>query len=87
MDEHRPLIAGIIVVKRMGKLVGDVSVQGAAQGYVECLAAAADAEEGFSVRGSSLKELYFDCVPFKVHVIDSGMGGAVEKIEGNVPTS
>ena len=49
MNKHRPPVAGVGMIERVGKLVVDVRVQGSAEGNVHHLAAAADAEEGFAV--------------------------------------
>src|SRR5688500_10423780 len=53
VHKHGPLVAGIGMVERVGKLVREVSVESPAQAYVEDLASAANPQEGFPVRRGS----------------------------------
>src|SRR5512145_1787988 len=87
VHEDRPHVAGVVMIECPRKLVRDVGVESAAKSNIEHLAAAADAEEWFAVRGGSLDHFPFERIPRGVHPIDAWMRLTGRKLEGNVPAA
>src|SRR5215207_6588233 len=81
MHKYCPLVAGVIVVERVGELIGDMRLQCPAKGDVDDLASTANAEERFTICSSSLDKLQFNGSTCKVHIIDAGMWIAGEKVK------
>ena len=84
MDEHRPTVAGVIMVERSRKLIRDVCVESSAEGNVDHLASTADAEEGFAIGCRSLDHLQFNGITRRVHTVDAGMRVAGKMVKRHV---
>jgi hypothetical protein len=73
------------MVKRVGKLVREMSVESPAQAHIEDLASAANPQKVFPVRGGSFDHLQFNGITLWVHVIDAGMCLPREVLRSNIP--
>src|SRR6476659_7320124 len=84
MHKDGPFVARIIMIKCVGKLVRDVSIQSPAKSYIHYLTTAADTEERLAIRGGRVYEVQFNGITGQIHIINAWMPLAGIMLERNV---
>jgi hypothetical protein len=88
MRQELALRAGIIIVfDGIGKLVGDVGKERPAQGHVDHLESAADAQERLAASNGLPDQSKFNLVTPPVHQVNPRVRLAAEALNGNVSAS
>src|SRR5215471_17138310 len=73
VNEDFPFVARVIVIQRVGKLVGDMGIESPTQSDINRLAAATNPQERLAIRSGSLDHFEFNGIPRWVLAIDARM--------------